>query len=247
MRTIDLNCDMGEGCPNDAQLMKYISSANIACGYHAGDADTMRRTVELAMEHSVAIGAHPGYRDAANFGRTPLSLSREEVFALVTEQIVALKQICDQLGAVLHHVKPHGALYNQAAKDKGLANAIARAVAEFDRDLIFYGLSNSFLISEAEDANLRTASEVFADRTYRTDGGLTPRSEPGAVITDSYRSLAQVMQMVQTSTVATRDGEIIPIDADTICVHGDGESAVEFAQAIRRELDAQGINVQAPY
>ena len=247
MRTVDLNCDVGEGCGNDRELMKYISSANIACGYHAGNVDTMRETVELAMKNGVAIGAHPGYKDAANFGRTQMSLSPDEVFELMTEQMSALKKICDELGANLHHMKPHGALYNQAAKDKTLAAAIAKAVAAFDRDLILYGLSKSLLISEAEAANLRTASEVFADRGYRRDGSLAPRSEPGAVITDTDQSVSQVMQMVSMATVTTPDGEVVPIVADTICIHGDGEHAIAFARAIRGELDAHGVQIRSPY
>ena len=247
MRIVDLNCDMGEGCPNDAELMKLISSANIACGYHAGDADTMRRTVELAIENKVAIGAHPGYKDLESFGRLPMSLSPDEVFDLVIDQVSALKQICAELGSTLHHVKPHGALYNQAAKDKDLAATIAKAVAELESDLILYGLSGSFLISEAEAMNLRTASEVFADRTYQRDGSLTPRSEADALITDRDRSLDQVRQMIKMRTVTTAKGETVPIVADTVCLHGDGEHAVEFAQAIRQMFKTERIKVQFPY
>ena len=239
MRTVDLNSDMGEGCPNDAELMRYVSSANIACGYHAGDADTMRRTIDLALADRVAIGAHPGYRDRENFGRTTMSLPPEEVIDLVAEQIRSLEEICLQRGAKLHHVKPHGALYNQAAKDKDLAAAIAEAVTSFDSNLILYGLSGSYLISEAESAGLNTASEVFADRTYRPDGTLTPRSEPNALITNARQCVEQVVQMVESRTVTATDGSVIGIKADTICVHGDGENAVEFARAIRQALGAR--------
>ena len=239
MRTVDLNSDMGEGCPNDAELMRYVSSANIACGYHAGDADTMRRTIDLALADRVAIGAHPGYRDRENFGRTTMSLPPEEVIDLVAEQIRSLEEICLQRGAKLHHVKPHGALYNQAAKDKDLAAAIAEAVTSFDSNLILYGLSGSYLISEAESAGLNTASEVFADRTYRPDGTLTPRSEPNALITNARQCVEQVIQMVESRTVTATDGSVIGIKADTICVHGDGENAVEFARAIRQALGAR--------
>lgn len=246
MRTVDLNCDMGEGCPNDAELMRYVSSANIACGYHAGDAETMRRTVELALAGNVAIGAHPGYRDRENFGRTNISLRPEEVIDLVTDQIRSLNDICGQLGAKLHHVKPHGALYNQAAKDKDLAAAIAEAVASFDNDLILCGLSGSYLISEAESAGLITASEVFADRTYRPDGTLTPRTEPNALITDVRRCVDQVVQMVKTQTVTAANGSTIGIKADTVCVHGDGEHAVEFARAIREALSDAGVGILSP-
>lgn len=246
MLTVDLNCDMGEGCPNDAELMRYVSSANIACGYHAGDAETMRRTVELAVAGSVAIGAHPGYRDRDNFGRTSISLPPDEVIDLVTAQIESLNEICVRQGARLHHVKPHGALYNQAAKDKDLAAAIAEAVESFDRNLILYGLSGSYMISEAESAGLRTASEVFADRTYRPDGTLTPRSEPNALITDVRQCVEQVIQMVGSRTVRATGGDTIELKADTICLHGDGEHAVEFARAIREALSDADVGILSP-
>ena len=242
---IDLNCDMGEGCGNDAALMKYISSANIACGFHAGDLDTMRRTVELALTHGVAIGAHPGYRDRENFGRTSASLSRAEVIDIISEQITALKNVCDELGAKLHHVKPHGALYNQAAKDRALAAAVADAVRGASPDLILYGLSGSFLISEAEALGLSAASEVFADRTYQTDGTLTPRTEPDALINDSQDAVAQALQMIQKQTVTATTGESISIRADTLCIHGDGEHAVAFAKEIRTAFEECGIAIQA--
>jgi 5-oxoprolinase (ATP-hydrolysing) subunit A len=245
MLTVDLNCDMGEGCPNDAELMRYVSSANIACGYHAGDAETMRRTVDLALAGGVAIGVHPGYSDRENFGRTSISLPPEEVIGLVAEQIRDLNEICVQRGARLHHVKPHGALYNQAAKDKDLATAIAEVVASFDSKLILYGLSGSFLISEAESAGLITASEVFADRTYRPDGTLTPRSEPNALITDVRQCIEQVLQMVKSQTVAATDGSTVGIKADTICVHGDGEHAVDFARAIREALSDADVGISS--
>src|SRR5262245_37559224 len=183
-RSIDINCDLGEGFPNDAELMRYISSAKIACGFHAGDEDTMRRTVELAMENGVAIGAHPGYDDKENFGRTPKQLSFVEIRDLVTEQILRMKNICGSLGARMAHVKPHGALYNQEAKDREIAAAIVEGVNAIDGDLIYYGLPNSVMIEEAERVGLQTASEVFADRTYQRDGTLTPRSEPDALIDD---------------------------------------------------------------
>ena len=246
MLTVDLNCDMGEGCPNDAELMKYISSANIACGYHAGDAETMRRTVDLALAARVAIGAHPGYRDRDNFGRTNISLPPDEVIDLVTAQIESLNEICVRQGASLHHVKPHGALYNQAAKNRDLAAAIAEAVASFDRNLILYGLSGSFLISEGGSAGLTTASEVFADRTYRPDGTLTPRTEPNALITNVRQCVEQVIQMVGSRTVTATDGRTIGLKADTICLHGDGEHAVEFARTIREALSDADVGILSP-
>lgn len=236
MLTVDLNCDMGEGCGNDAELMKYVTSANIACGRHAGDEATMRRTVDLAIANSVRIGAHPGYPDRDNFGRTPMSLPLDEVRQIVIDQIEALKSVCECAGAKLHHVKPHGALYNQAAKDRELAAVIAGAIAAVDRDLVLYGLSGSHLISEAEFVGLSTASEVFADRAYQADGSLTPRTEPNSLITNADVAVAQVLRMVREQSVLAASGEIVPIRAETVCIHGDGEHAVEFARAINQAL-----------
>ena len=241
--TIDINCDLGEGFPNDAELMPLISSANIACGLHAGDEETMRRTVELAIENGVSIGAHPGYDDRVNFGRTPKQLSFAEIHDLVIDQILRLQAVCDIFGARIGHVKPHGALYNQAARDREIAAAIVEGVREIDQGLIFYGLPNSVMIDEAERVGLRTASEVFADRTYQPDGALTPRTEPDALINDIETCKAQVLQMVQQQSVVATDGTIVPIKADTICVHGDGEHAVEFASAINRTLTDKGIEI----
>ncbi len=235
--TVDLNCDMGEGCGNDAELMNYVSSINIACGFHAGDTALMRKTVELAVNKQVKIGGHPSFQDSANFGRKEMTISTEEIFDIVFYQILNLKGICEDFGTKLHHVKPHGALYNQAAKDAKIAAAIAEAVKQLDENLILYGLSGSYLISEAEKIGLQTASEVFADRTYQPDGSLTPRSEPNALITDVKLSLAQVMQIVDTQTVTAINGEIINLKAETICIHGDGENAVEFAKTISRKIN----------
>ena len=246
MRRVDLNCDMGEGCGNDAELMKFVSSANIACGYHAGDDKTMRDTVRLALINRVAVGAHPGYRDEEDFGRRPRSVDPKEVFRLVLEQVRSLSEVCKELGAKLHHVKPHGALYNQAAKDRELAAAIAQAVAKADRNLILYGLSGSYLISEAERAGLTTASEVFADRTYRSDGNLTPRSDIHALITDVDYSVRQVFEMVAAGHVTAVTGESVPIEADTVCIHGDGDSAVLLARTILEALTSRGVQVESP-
>jgi UPF0271 protein len=245
-KSIDINCDLGEGCPNDAELMRYISSANIACGFHAGDHETMRRTVELAVENNVAIGAHPSFPDRENFGRTNLSMPSEQVVELVGEQIAALKKICDEFGTKLHHVKPHGALYNMAAKDCALSEAISEAVSNFDPDLLLVGPPNSFLVSEAERVGLRTVSEVFADRTYQSDGSLTPRSQPDALIVDVAACVEHVLRMVREQKVIATDGSEVPIKADTICVHGDGENAVEFAKAIVDALIKEEIQVRTP-
>lgn len=246
MTTIDLNCDLGEGCGSDAELMRYISSANIACGAHAGNGDTMRRTVELALEHGVAIGAHPGYADPENFGRTPMNLAPAEVRQLIVDQLEALKRECDQQGAKIRHVKPHGALYNQAAKDRELASAVVEAVAEWDRDLIFYGLSGSEMIAAAEKVGLRTASEVFADRTYGSDGSLTPRAEANALITETETSLMQVLDMIRYGRVRSTDAIMVAIKCETVCLHGDGDHSVEFASTIRETLESNGIKIASP-
>lgn len=242
--TVDLNCDLGEGCSNDAELMRLISSANIACGFHAGDEATMRRTVELALENNVAIGAHPGYKDKENFGRITMQMSAQEIREVITEQILSLKDVCDSLGASIKHVKPHGALYNQATKDRELAAAIVEAVSEIDSSLIFFGLSGSVMIEEAKHLGMRTASEVFADRTYQSDGTLTPRTEPNALIEDENLSLTQVSDMVKYGRVRSVDAIMIPINAETICIHGDGPRAVEFASAIRNRLSENGIEIR---
>jgi UPF0271 protein len=250
MFSIDLNCDMGEftdeaSIARDAALMDYVSSVNIACGGHAGDEATMRRTVENAIAKSVAIGGHPGYDDRQNFGRVALSLSDDEIFDLVSHQVWSLKKITEELGGKLHHVKPHGALYNQAAKDLALAEMIARAVTAVDPTLILYGLSGSYLISEAEKLGLKTASEVFADRTYQADGSLTPRIHPNALITDVAQSLAQTEYLTTNQRVATVTGETISLKAETICIHGDGEHALEFARAINEFLTKKNIRILA--
>jgi UPF0271 protein len=203
----------------------------------------MRKTVELALEHGVAIGAHPGYADPENFGRTPMNLAPAEVRQLIFDQLEALKRVCDPLGAKIRHLKPHGALYNQAAKDRELASAVIEAVAEWDRDLIFYGLSGSEMISEAEKVGLRTASEVFADRTYRTDGSLTPRTESNALITETETSVTQVLDMIRYGRVRSTDAIMVAIKCETVCLHGDGEHAVEFASLIHKKLETEGVKV----
>ncbi|MGH9948519.1 MAG: 5-oxoprolinase subunit PxpA, partial [Pyrinomonadaceae bacterium] len=224
----------------------YISSANIACGFHAGDEATMRRTIELALENNVAIGAHPSFPDRENFGRTTLTLPPKAVFDIVTEQIRTLAEIAALQAAKLSHVKPHGALYNQSAKDIELAAAIADAVCTFDPNLILFGLSESVSISEAKRVGLRTASETFADRTYSSNGSLTPRSQPNALIDSEYRAVEQVLQMIESGTVTATDGSTVNIECDTICIHGDGEHAVVFAQRIHSELTKRGIALRQP-
>lgn len=248
MISIDLNCDMGESfgawrMGNDRALMDYCTSINIACGFHAGDATVIRKTIETALEKRIAIGAHPSFPDLQGFGRRAMQLSPEEVFDVVLYQVSAVYGMTAALGSKLHHVKPHGALYNEAAKKPELAAAIARAVKAVEKNLIFFGLSGSFLISEAEKIGLKTASEVFADRTYTPDGNLTPRAEPNALIHDTNKAVEQVLQMIQTQTVTATNGEIISLRAETVCIHGDGANAVEFAAALRAKLTEKGIRI----
>ncbi|HMS43764.1 MAG TPA: 5-oxoprolinase subunit PxpA [Pyrinomonadaceae bacterium] len=248
MPTIDLNCDMGESfgawtIGNDAELMDFVSSVNIACGFHAGDASVIRKTIETAIEKKIKIGAHPSFPDLQGFGRREMKLSPQEIFDIVLYQVSALKGICEALGTQLHHVKPHGALYNIAAKDENSAQSIAKAVKAIDSNLIFYGLSGSFLISEAEKIGLKTAWEVFADRTYQTDGSLTPRREPNALIKDTEIAIAQVLQMIQTHTVTATNGETVEIKAETVCIHGDGENALDFARTIRQRLKENNVEI----
>lgn len=240
---IDLNCDMGEGMPNDAAIMPYISSANIACGYHAGDKETIRKTIDLCLQHNVAIGAHPGFNDKPNFGRMPVPLSQAELYQLVWKQLEIIEKICKEKQATLHHVKPHGALYNMAAKDKMMSHTIAQAVKDFNPVLIYYGLSGSVMISEAQAMGLKTANEVFADRTYQRDGTLTPRSNTKALIEKTENAVNQVLQMLTEKSVTTVSGKIIPIKADTICIHGDGKHAVEFAGQLNKALTMKGFTI----
>jgi UPF0271 protein len=242
---IDLNCDMAEGLANDAQLMPYISSANIACGYHAGNEEIMKRTVELALQHNVSIGAHPGFADRENFGRTEMHLSFREIYDLVATQIFLLKKIANALGAKINHIKPHGALYNMAAKDETLAAAIAKAVYETDAALLLFGLSGSCSISEAKKTGLKTVSEVFADRTYQDNGSLTPRTQANAMIETEDASIQQVLQMIHAKTVTAVSGNAVPIVAETVCLHGDGAHAVAFAKKIFHTLQQNNIDIKS--
>jgi 5-oxoprolinase (ATP-hydrolysing) subunit A len=240
----DINCDMGEGIGNDAELMPLISSANIACGYHAGDEATMEQTVRLALMHGVSIGAHVSFDDKENFGRSEMDLPADEVARLVKDQLITLQQITGRLNAKIHHVKPHGALYNMSARDASLAKTIATAVRDVDPSLVLMGLSGSHSIKEAALLGLRTASEVFADRRYEEDGSLRSRKLEGAVLTDVKATLEQVVQMVTTQTVTAISGRNVPVAVDTICIHGDGAHAVEFAQQINQTLKNHSIDIQ---
>lgn len=236
---LDINCDMGEGTGNDETLMPYITSANIACGYHAGDEETIRTTMLLAKQHGVRVGAHPSFFDRPNFGRKEQKTSPTEVYQLVMEQLSLFARIALAIDTPVLHVKPHGALYNMAAKNNGLAKAIAQAVQDFDENLMLFGLSGSASITEAEKLGLRTYNEVFADRTYQDDGSLTPRSQHNALIEDEERSVAQVLQMVQDGTVTSVSGKKVPLKAETVCIHGDGKNAVAFAARLAKALQPQ--------
>ncbi|MBI1343580.1 MAG: 5-oxoprolinase subunit PxpA [Terrimonas sp.] len=243
--SIDLNCDLGEGTGNDAAIMPFISSANIACGYHAGDTDTMKATVELALRHQVAIGAHPSFQDRDNFGRTDIQLPMREIYDLVTKQVDSLAAITQKAGARLHHVKLHGALYNMAARTKTISAIIALAVKDVDEDLVLYG--SRLMITEAKKIGLKTASEVFADRRYNEDGSLVSRKVAMAVIDSTEASIQQVMQMIRKGTVTTIDETEIPIQAETICIHGDGPHAIDFARAIHAYLSKEKFIITAPF
>jgi UPF0271 protein len=227
---------MGEDIGNDELIMPHITSANIACGYHAGDESTMHQTILLAQKFNVNIGAHPSFLDRENFGRTEIKKLPQEVYELVSKQIKMLQKIGADNNIELHHVKPHGALYNMAARDKVLAHTIAKAVKDCDEDLVLFGLSNSFLIREAIAIGLKAASEVFADRTYQSDGSLTPRTQPNAMIENIDEVVQQVLMMAKHGKVKTISGNSIPIVAETICIHGDGKNAVELAKVINAAL-----------
>lgn len=243
---VDLNCDMGESygvykLGRDEEILDYVTSANIACGFHAGDPGTMRKTVRLALEKDVAIGAHPGFQDLHGFGRRNLQLSAQEIYDLVIYQIGALSGFIAAEGGLMQHVKTHGALYNMGAKDPVYAEAIAEAVYDVNPALILFGLAGSELIAVGNKIGLRTASEVFSDRTYQSDGTLTHRSEPNALITDAGEAIARVSRMVQEGKVLTIQETDAELKADTICIHGDGPNALAFAQQISKSLQEDGI------
>ncbi|WP_416143855.1 LamB/YcsF family protein [Planococcus koreensis] len=245
---VDLNCDMGESfgvyrMGNDEAILDYITSANIACGFHAGDPATMRKTVQLALEKNVGIGSHPGLQDLVGFGRRNISLSPQEAYDLVVYQIGALSGFVQAEGGKMQHVKAHGALYNMAAQNAGLSEAIAEAVYKIDPELILFGLSGSELVKAGKKIGLRTANEVFSDRTYQADGSLTPRTQPDALITDTGTALEQVVRMVKEQKVMSTQKQEIQITADTICIHGDGATALDFAAAISSSLAGAGIDI----
>jgi 5-oxoprolinase (ATP-hydrolysing) subunit A len=250
MKMIDLNCDMGEAfgsypMPNDEKLMDYISSANIACGFHAGDPAVMQQTVALALKKGVAIGAHPGLPDLQGFGRREMKITANEAYQLTLYQIGALNAFVKAAGGKLHHVKAHGALYNMAAKDAVLAKAIVQAVHDFDPSLILYALAGSKMIVEAEKQGIATASEVFADRSYQDDGLLSPRSAHNALIASEEDAINQVLGFALNREVKSVNGNRIAVKAETVCLHGDGEHAVAFAKLITERLKNESIIIRA--
>ncbi|MES2427712.1 MAG: 5-oxoprolinase subunit PxpA [Bacteroidota bacterium] len=251
MQSIDLNCDMGEAfgnypMPNDDTLMDYITSANIACGFHAGDPEVMQHTVAMAVRKKVAIGAHPGLPDLQGFGRRDMKITPNEAYQMVLYQIGALSGFVKAAEGKLHHVKAHGALYNMAAKDVALSRAIVQAVHDFDPTLILYGLAGSEMIRAAKQMGITTAAEVFADRTYQDDGSLTPRTQSNALITDEQQAIDQVIMMVKHQQVISVNKKTVSLSAETLCLHGDGTHAVEFAKLINNKLKNEGIAVKAP-
>ena len=250
MNTVDLNCDLGESfgayeIGNDEEILNYVTSVNVACGFHAGDPTVMRKTVKLALEKNVKIGAHPGLQDLMGFGRRNINISPQEAYDIVIYQIGALHGFLQSEGGSMQHVKPHGALYNMAGKNKELATSIAQAIYNIDPELILFGLSGSELIHAGQAIGLRTASEVFADRTYQQDGSLTSRNEENALIENDDIAAAQVIRMVKEGKVVSQQGIDIALKADTICIHGDGPHALAFARHIKKSLELSNITVQS--
>ena len=242
---IDLNADLGEGCDNDEALLQLVSSANIACGWHAGDAKTMRQCVRWALANGVAIGAHPSFPDRENFGRSEMHLPPDEIVSGMLYQIGALAAIVQAEGGTLTHVKPHGALYNQAARDPVLADALCDAVRRFNPKLKFFGLAGSDMIDAARRAGLTPVEEVFADRGYNADGSLVSRKLPGALIDNESQALAQTLSLVRYKKVTAIDGSTVDVNAQSVCLHGDGPHALAFARRIREQLMQEGIAVTA--
>jgi len=250
MKHIDLNCDMGElpealADGSQEALMQYVSSANIACGGHAGNARIMRATVEQALRHGVSVGAHPGYEDAANFGRIELSLSHEEIASSVQRQILALDEVAGQCGAKLVHVKPHGALYNQAARDREISRAIAEGVRRWRRDVTLVGLTGSVMLEEFRAAGFAVAAEAFADRQYEADGSLRSRRFTDALLRDPSDAARQALRIVEEGNVVAGDGSVVKLVAQTICVHGDTPGALDIAAAIHHLLSGAGVRIES--
>ena len=247
--SIDINCDLGESygpyhIGNDEAIIPFVTSVNIACGFHAGDPTTMRNTVNLALENKVAIGAHPGFNDVLGFGRREIKIAANEVYDMVIYQIGALEAFVKAEGGILQHVKPHGALYNMAAKDSQLADMIAKAVYKVNPEYILFGLANSELIKAGKHYGLKTANEVFADRTYQSDGSLTSRTQEQAIIHCPKQAAEQILQMVKEKKVISVQGQEVPIKADTVCIHGDSNNSLAIVKEISSTLLQANINIQ---
>ena len=248
MYKIDLNCDLGESTfdkpiLSDEKIISLITSANIACGFHAGSPTVMKNTVELCKRYNVNVGAHPSFYDRENFGRKQMDLSYEDIKNLIIYQVSALNAFCNEVGVKLNHVKPHGALYNLAAKDEKIAKAIVEGVKIVNPDLILMGLSGSVMLKVAKSENLKIASEVFADRAYEDDGSLVARSKQGAMIENEDEAVSRVIKMIKTNKVTSINGKEIDITPDTVCVHGDGEKALLFVQKIKNALNKENIEI----
>jgi 5-oxoprolinase (ATP-hydrolysing) subunit A len=243
---VDLNADLGEGAGHDEELLALVTSANIACGFHAGDANTMRKSIEAAHHHGVAVGAHPSLFDRENFGRKELPVASDKVFDAVTYQLGVFQAIAEAAGVRPNHVKPHGALYNMAARDAGLAEAVARAIAVIDPTLILFAPGKSALASAGEANRLRIASEVFADRNYLSDGALVPRSRSDALLHDPQEAAERVLRMLREGKVRSVEGGDVDVLAATICVHGDTPGAVDFARVLRSQLEKERVTIRAP-
>ncbi len=244
--SIDINCDMGEGMHNDAALMPYISSANIACGYHAGNEATIKRTIELAMEHNVAIGAHPSYQDKENFGRLSQSISLIELAELISDQLSLFEKITTQMGCRIHHVKLHGALYNDCAKDPLSSKIVAQTLQAIDPSILLYGLSGRHTIKEAKKVGLKCVHEAFADRSYQANGQLTPRHLDHALITDPIEASKQVVTMILDQEIKTAEGSRIEVIAETVCIHGDQPEALMIAAHLHDTLQQYQIEIKQP-
>ena len=243
---IDLNSDLGEGAGHDEEILALVSSANIACGFHAGTPASIFASIEAAQKYGIAVGAHPSFDDRINFGRSEMQLPPAELFALVVYQLGAFAAICRTAGSAMNHIKPHGALYNMSARDRNLAEVIAAAVLSFNPELVVFAPPNSALEHAARDSHLQTAAEVFADRTYNADGSLVSRARPDALLHDPNAAAERVIRLLREKKVRALDGTDITISADTVCVHGDTPRAVEFARQLRLRLEREGILIGPP-
>jgi UPF0271 protein len=243
---VDINADLGEGAGHDSELLALVSSASIACGFHAGDVAAITSSLALAAEFGVAVGAHPSLDDRANFGRTELPVTPHEVFALVVYQVAAFNALASAAGTPAKHLKPHGALYNMAARDRTLADGVVRAIGAVDPGLVLFAPGSSELACAAESQGIRIAREVFADRNYLPNGALVPRSRPDALLHDASEVAPRVLRMLREHKVRAIDGSDVPIQADTICVHGDTPDAVELVRNLRSQLEREGVIIGAP-